>query len=246
MLKVIGAGFGRTGTTSLKAALEQLGFNKCYHMTELFQNPDQLQYWRDVRAGRPVNWDELFAGYQATVDWPTTAVYKELADHYPEAKVVLSVRDAERWYDSMTDTIYWVNYDHAANMERGLMQTYDPQARIVHNILEVTGRGMIFEDTFEGQFTDKAYTLQRFQHHIDAVKQEISADRLLVFEVKQGWEPLCEFLDVPVPDGPFPHVNDKETMRSVFSAKTKIFQQIGEELGQISHQVQTGKMTGKK
>ena len=105
-IKVIGAGFGRTGTTSLKAALEMLGFDSCYHMQEVVKNPSHGREWLAAWEGRPVDWDTLFEGYQATVDWPGATFYKELMAHYPEAKVLLSVREPERWYDSSLETIY--------------------------------------------------------------------------------------------------------------------------------------------
>jgi hypothetical protein len=105
-MKVIGAGFGRTGTMSLKVALEQLGYGPCYHMVELFEYPDDVERWEAAVRGEPVNWKEILAGYRATVDWPGAAFYKELAERYPEAGVILTVRDPERWYESARNTIF--------------------------------------------------------------------------------------------------------------------------------------------
>ncbi len=105
-LQVIGAGFGRTGTASLKAALETLGFTKCYHMFEFMEHPEHAKYWDAASQGKPVAWDRLFEGYQATVDWPGCTYYIQLMEAYPEAKVVLSVRDPERWYESVSKTIF--------------------------------------------------------------------------------------------------------------------------------------------
>ena len=115
-LKVIGAGYGRTGTKSLKTALEKLGYGKCYHMEELLSTPEHVKYWKDAMEGKPVNWEELFGqyGYQSAVDFPTSLYYKELAAYYPEAKVILSIRDAEKWYKSVYQTIY----------------TFEPEAKV--------------------------------------------------------------------------------------------------------------------
>jgi hypothetical protein len=105
-MKVIGAGFGRTGTMSLKVALEELGFGPCYHMIELFEHPEHVERWEAAVGGEPVDWEELFSGYQVTVDWPGAAFYKELSERYPEARVILTVRDPERWYESAWNTIF--------------------------------------------------------------------------------------------------------------------------------------------
>src|SRR5262245_50709202 len=108
MLRVIGAGFGRTGTLSLKAALEQLGFNPCYHMVEVLSHPDHIARWRAIGEGQAAEWEALFAGYQAAVDVPASEYYAQLMQAYPEAKVVLTVRDPEQWYESASSTIFRV------------------------------------------------------------------------------------------------------------------------------------------
>src|SRR5690606_21852220 len=105
-LSVIGAGFGRTGTLSLKLALEQLGFAPCHHMTEVFANPDQAATWLAAARGEAVDWDSLLEGYKASVDWPSCHFWRELAAHYPDAKVILSTRDPRRWYESISNTIF--------------------------------------------------------------------------------------------------------------------------------------------
>lgn len=192
-LKVIGAGFGRTGTLSLKNALEHLGFGPCYHMTELFSHPEADEQWAAIARGEPVDLNALFAGYQASVDWPACAVYRELMQLYPEAKVLLSVRDPEKWYESARNTIY-----HVA--DRKLLS---PHARMIDTL--------IWEGTFHGRFEDKDYAIAVFQRHNEEVKQLVPAAKLLVYDVKEGWEPLCAFLGVAVPvDTPFPHLNDRE------------------------------------
>jgi hypothetical protein len=113
-LKVIGAGFGRTGTQSLQVALEELGFTRCYHMTEVFAHPEHAAAWSAARRGESVDWDTLFAGYQAAVDWPPCAFYQELLDRFPDAKVILTVRDADKWYESALQTIYYARHTFPA------------------------------------------------------------------------------------------------------------------------------------
>lgn len=212
-IKIIGAGFGRTGTLSLKAALETLGIGPCYHMTELFQHPDHISYWEAATNGEPVDWHALFANYQATVDWPGCTFYAELMDAYPDAKVLLSVRDPERWYDSVINTIYHTSSLLKSRLGslRLLMRLISPQRlRIVRMINK-----LIWQNTFDNRFEDKTYALEVFQQHIEEVKQRVPADKLLVYNVKEGWEPLCAFLGVEVPaNTPFPHLNDRDTFVS--------------------------------
>ena len=193
-LKVIGAGFGRTGTLSLKHALEALGFDRCYHMTELFDNPGVDEQWDAIVRGAPANWHTIFKGYQATVDWPACAFYKELMQAYPDAKVLLSVRDPEKWYESVANTIYQVSHQNPAHAST-------PHGHMVHTL--------IWQGTFDGRFEDKDYAIAVFLRHIEEVKQHVPAEKLLVYNVKEGWEPLCAFLGAEVPAKTFPHDNDR-------------------------------------
>ncbi len=198
MLKVIGAGFGRTGTLSLKTALEELGFGPCYHMIEVFDKPRHVELWQAAGEGKPIDWNELFAGYNAAVDWPTCAFYEQLMQAYPEAKVLLSVRDPERWYQSVLNTIYG-----GGRTEGGSPLGPDDRTfpRMVNTI--------IWQGTFGGAFEEKQHALDVFKRHIQEVKDRVPSDRLLVYDVKEGWEPLCRFLNVPAPvDTPFPRLND--------------------------------------
>ena len=191
-LKIIGAGYGRTGTLSLKNALEELGFRPCYHMTELFGKPGADEQWEAIARGGAVDWNTVFEGYQATVDWPACAVYKELMQAYPEAKVLLSVRDPEKWYESVSNTIYRVSH----------RDPLSSHARMIN--------ALIWEGTFDGKFEDKDYAIAVFLRHIEEVKRQVPAEKLLVYDVKEGWGPLCAFLGVEVPAGtPFPHLNDR-------------------------------------
>ena len=212
-LKVIGAGLGRTGTLSLHAALERLGFAPCEHMTNCFAHPERFALWleaaRRKRAGEPIDWRPLFAGYRATVDWPGAYFWRELVAAHPGAKVILTVRDPERWYDSAHATIYAAT--HARNAT--------PAARLLYRLVAwanpEAGRGFrtvketVWDGTMGGRFENREEAIRIFEEHNRAVMAMVPAERLLVFDVKEGWEPLCTFLGVPVPAGEaFPHVND--------------------------------------
>ncbi|MBA3946785.1 MAG: sulfotransferase family protein [Herpetosiphonaceae bacterium] len=218
-IRVIGAGFGRTGTASLKAALEALGFDKCYHMTEVFAHPADAKIWRGAALGQPVNWDALFVGYQATVDWPSCTFYRVLMVQYPEAKVILTVRDPEKWYASALQTIYQVRFTFPTTVMRHII----PMLRAVLGMQDV----VFWQGTFHGRFADKAYAIEVFNRHNDAVKQFVPPERLLVYEVSQGWEPLCKFLNVPVPaDQPFPHVNDAAEFQQRITQRLHLLQRV--------------------
>jgi hypothetical protein len=199
-LRVIGAGLGRTGTLSLKVALEQLGFTSCYHMAEVIMNPSHAALWTAAADGR-ADWERIFEGYAATVDYPGCRYWRELAETYPEAKVVLSVRDPDKWFESTQETIF---------SERSRQQ------------LNYEGFEEFFEKNVFSQFGerihDRGFMIEAFRRHNEDVKRAIPSERLLVFEVSQGWEPLCEFLDVPVPTAPFPHANSREEMAAMLAA----------------------------
>ena len=196
-LSVIGAGFGRTGTMSLKLALEQLGFGPCHHMDELMDDPSQLPNWRAAADGEPVDWDDVFANYKSTVDWPGAYFWRDLAEFYPEAKIILTVRPMDSWWESYSKTImtFW----------RDIL----PEIKDEY-ILEVAPVALkiIAEGAFGGSFLDKDAIIKSHQNHIEAVTSSYTSDRLLTFEVKDGWDPLCEFLDMPVPQGDFPRSNN--------------------------------------
>ena len=212
-IQVIGAGLGRTGTLSLKAALEQLGFNKCYHMIELITQPEQVHHWEAASAGRPVDWDALFEGYQAAVDYPACRYYAEMMEHYPEAKVVLSVRSPESWYASARETIYQATTRMRAS-EGPPQFPFPGDPQLFMRIFGMVGRD-IWGTDFQGRFEEPEHAMRLYREHIETVKERVPANRLLVYEVKQGWEPLCEFLGVPVPEGqPFPRLNDRETFQA--------------------------------
>lgn len=199
-IKVIGAGFGRTGTMSIKAALEELGFEKCYHMVDILKNPRVGQAWYEASQGKPAQWDEIFEAYQATVDWPGCRFYRELMEKYPNAKVLLTIRDPETWYDSMYTTVYQLRNGSLGSLTP-LVPAFNVVRKMQHNV--------IWGGTFHDRFEDREYAIKVFNDHIAEVKRVVPPERLLVYHVKEGWEPLCRFLDVPIPQTPFPHLNSR-------------------------------------
>lgn len=194
LLKVIGAAYGRTGTQSLKIALETLGFGRCYHFTEMLR-ARHVALWLAVVRGERADWDTIFEGFGATTDWPAAAYYRELAAHYPDAKLVLTTRAAEDWYRSIRRTLYPL---------RRALPSWLPGFSGIARLTDA----VIWLGTFGGRVTDRAHALAVYERHVAEVRTEIAKERLLVFDVRDGWEPLCEFLGVPVPAGvEFPRVN---------------------------------------
>jgi hypothetical protein len=217
-MKVIGAGFGRTGTLSLKVALEELGFGPCYHMTELIGHPRHAAFWHDAIDKKAVDWRAFFQPYQATVDWPGCSFYKELMALYPDAKVLLTTRDPNKWYNSAEQTIYSVRQ----TIPRWLATLLVPLSKN----FQVADK-LIWEGTFHGHFADQAYALDIFERHNEEVKQFVPAERLLVYEVQEGWEPLCRFLGIPVPNGkPFPHLNDTRQFQQMVQRRLQMVKMI--------------------
>jgi Sulfotransferase domain len=213
-MKVIGSGFGRTGTLSLKAALEILGFAPCYHMEEVIKRPSHVRLWQQIGHNQPVSWEAIFAGFQATVDFPASSFYRELLAKYPDAKVVHTVRDPERWYDSTAETIYRVGN----NFPTWVLKLFPPLGRF----FDMQER-LIWQKLFNGRFSDRTYAIKFFNKYTDEVRQNVPPEKLLIFQVKEGWEPLCAFLDIPMPDIPFPHVNDREQMLRRFKLMQIVF-----------------------
>jgi hypothetical protein len=187
---VIGSGLGRTGTFSTKLALEQLGFGPCHHMIEVFMHPESVPLWVAAGEGNP-DWDAIFAGYQSMVDHPGCAYWRELMEFYPDAKVLHTVRDPGKWFDSTQATIFAPRSGEAPG---GDMKTFMDQ---VHG-------------WYGGDIHDRAFMLDFFRRHTEAVVAGVPKERLLVFDVAEGWEPLCAFLGVPVPPTPYPRENTRE------------------------------------
>jgi hypothetical protein len=210
-LQVIGAGWGRTGTESLKIALEQLGFDRCYHGFALFNDGQKLQYWKELHTKGTTDFEALFQGYQAAVDFPAAYYYRELLKQYPDAKVILTIRDPSKWYDSAANTIFKrpdpVKFPILKWLGRiSKKLSYIPQ--IYYHI-----QTFLFTGAFHNQIENKEEMIKLFNQWNEEVKKTVPASQLLVYEVAQGWEPLCKFLNKPVPANPFPQTNKKENFQ---------------------------------
>lgn len=219
-LKIIGAGFGRTGTWSTYTALNQLGF-RCYHMAEVIMNPQNkthLDFWRKVAnspAGSPHDWNAAYANYDATVDNPGCCVWRELMQAYPDAKVILTLhpRGPEAWYDSTIDTIYFTE----TMWQFKVLELLTPFGRKFGDM----SRKLIWGRTLKGVMDDKAKAVARYEAYVDEVKAAVPADKLLVYTVDEGWGPLCAFLDVPRPAGAFPNLNDRAAIKKIIADITR-------------------------
>ena len=194
-LEIIGPGFGRTGTSSLKTALEHLGYGPAHHMFEVRDNPSQLPHWQALARGEAPDWNAVFAGYRSQVDWPGARYWRELAAFYPDAKIILTVRDPNEWYDSVERTIL--------QLLAGRGKIGDPHVaglvEMAHAVVEV--------GEFGGRMTDRDYAIGVFNKRIADVKSAFPAGRLLVLDVAEGWEPLCRFLGCEIPAISFPRLN---------------------------------------
>jgi hypothetical protein len=195
-LRVIGAGVGRTGTMSQKLALEQLLAGPCYHMLEVFVRPEHVAMWDGAMRGELPDWEVLYDGFIAAVDWPTCTFWRELSDAYPDAPVLLSVRDPDEWWKSCDRTIFEVFRAPREGMDEWLAMATAMLERFTPNFLDL----------------DEAKAA--FVRHNDEVRSTISPSRLIEWRPGEGWGPLCEVLGVPVPDEPFPHTNTTEEFRT--------------------------------
>ncbi len=204
-LQVIGAGMPRTGTLSLKTALEQLGLGPCHHMTEVFAHPEQWPLWDRVGDGEEVEWEDIFGPYRSTTDAPGVFFWRQLAARYPDAKLILTERDPERWYESTAATIF-------SPQHREMLQG-SPVGAIIGKL---TGRSWAGRDEIVRTGPPpREVMIELFEAHNAAVRSEVPAERLLVYSVSEGWDPLCKFLGVEVPDTPFPHVNSTEEFQAI-------------------------------
>lgn len=204
-LTVIGAGIGRTGTLSLKTALNRLGLGPCHHMDEVLgDQPRQVPLWQAAVDGHP-DWAAIYQGYGSAVDWPTATFFRELHSAYPKAKFILTVRSTQSWAESFSETIWKAMAGRA----------HAPEAKqpwLAMLVGVITKAGFV-----EG--LDRAGLIAAFEAHVAAVKVAIPADQLLVFQVAEGWGPLCAFLGVPVPDGDFPRSNDRAEFWELIEGK---------------------------
>jgi hypothetical protein len=219
-LKVIGAGFGRTGTNSTYTALKQLGF-PCYHMFDVLENPankTHLQFWNTV-ANSPVGtqhqWDQVLVNYTAVVDNPTTCVWRELYAQNPDAKILLTLhpKGAEAWYQSTYETIYFTQ----RLWQFKVLRLLTPFGRKMGNMTEK----LIWKGFMKDCMRSKESAIQHYNNYIEEVRSEVPEEKLLIYSVDQGWKPLCDFLGVPIPDAPFPRVNDREQMKKKVAQMTQ-------------------------
>jgi hypothetical protein len=198
-MRLIGAGFGRTGTMSLKSALEQLGYGPCYHMKITLKRYHHMRFFMRAWHRKNVNWKKFFHHYHSVVDWPTCAFYKDLMSVYPDAKVILNVRDPEEWYDSMKETIYAI--------QPAFPWWFPGIVRKMHD-------DIIWGGSLKGVFKDREKAQAVYREYIEEVKKTVPADKLLIYNVLEGWKPLCDFLGVPVPEGnAFPHINERKSFK---------------------------------
>jgi len=207
-LRIIGSGFGRTGTMSTKMALEELGLGPCHHMIEVALNPTQLAHWKAIAAGQKVAWDEVFDGYVSQVDWPGAAVWRDTSIAFPDAKIVHTERPEDEWWNSFSVTI-------------GKLFTLLPNIPMPPHIAEImqTMSGWLIKNTFGDHTDDHAAAIAAYRRNNEMVRDTIPADRLLVFNVADGWGPLCRFLEAPEPDAPFPRSNTRDEFWAHFGGE---------------------------
>jgi hypothetical protein len=189
-LKLVGSGLGRTGTKSMQTALDMLGWGPCHHMVEVFKHPESMALWVEASEGRP-DWDLILKDYQSMVDYPGAAYWREIAAHFPNAKVLHTVRDPDAWFESTQATIFAPN--SPASRAQG------PQAAFFAS----------FTAPFRDHISDRKFMTDYFRRHTEEVKAAFPPERLLIYEVGEGWDRLCAFLGVPVPDAPYPSENSR-------------------------------------
>lgn len=194
-LQIVGAGFGRTGTDSMRRALVQLGFAPCHHMHEVHEKPDHVEQWLNIATGKSRDWAKALDGFQASVDWPSIAFWRDISEVYPNAKLLLTWRPVEAWFKSFSKTILPLLH-HA---ER---QPESERALVDKMLLAV-----IRDVSFRGEIHDEASMRARYEEHNAEVEAAVPEGQRLTFAAGDGWEPLCAWLGVPVPETPFPHSN---------------------------------------
>jgi hypothetical protein len=217
MLQVIGAGFGRTGTHSLGLALEKLGFDPCYNIREVAKNVDHTKLWNNALDGKSIDWSHLFKDYRASVEWPGAFFYRVLVQHFPKAKVILTLREPGLWYESASNTIF-----------EGLeLSAHNPD--LLKRESGSFYRRLILQSTFENQHNNREFAINVYKEHIQQVSKIVPSEKLLRFDVRDGWEPLCDFLQKPIPEEAFPWLNERtefmasepEWAKQMISAKRK-------------------------
>ncbi len=209
-LQVIAVGPPRTGTSSLKVALQSLGFARCMHMDELFNQPNLVDHWIELFETGKTDFATLFAGYQSSADFPGCLAYRELMAHYPEAKFIVNYRDADAWYDSMLETVY-AFVPRTAEQKQSLLEKgeQDPRYLGIAKTLALV-EVYLLERHYAGQFADRERTIARYHRFFTEVRETIPASRRLDYRLGDGWEPLCSFLGKDVPTESFPFKNKRQ------------------------------------
>lgn len=213
-LEVIGAGFGRTGTLSLKLALEQLGHGPCYHMVETLQHPEHDAQWLALAKGKTNDWRAILDGYGACVDWPSIMIWKDLVAAYPDAKVILTLRDPERWYASASNTIFARMLEY---QERRAASDGNAIGLGRHTHMRMI-KAVVVDKAFGGSL-ERDHAMAVFNAHNEEVRRTVPSERLLIYESGEGWDRLCAFLGVPVPQAPYPKINTTDDFAARFPVR---------------------------
>lgn len=192
-----------------------MGFGPSYSLSEIFRNPEHVEFWEAARgsAGEKVDWEGFLADYEVAVDWPACSFYEELMEAFPEALVILTIRDPEPWYESTRSTIHELRMLTTGSLP--LRAAFAFAGLFVPGVAGTVRLAdhLVWEDTFDGRFEDRAYAMEVFERHNEAIRQRVPPERLLVFDVREGWAPLCDFFGVEAPHRPFPRFNEAREMR---------------------------------
>lgn len=212
-MKVLGVGFGRSGTMSLKVALEELGASPCLHMIDLIRNTELIPPWYDAAIEGKVDFDRMFAGFEATIDWPGCTFWRELIDHYPDSPVLLNYREFDGWYKSVKNTIAAVR----EASQKGELQPDANRPAPPPELWQVIGK-LIYERDFQGNFEDEDWMRDMYYGRIEEIKATVPAERLTVFKLEDqpGWEPVADMLGAEAPETDFPHLHDTDEFRTEF------------------------------
>lgn len=208
-IEILGTGLGRTGTFTLKLALEHLGFGRCYHMSELFQKPEGLYFFNKAEKGEMVKWNKLFEGYKSAVDYPVARYFRQLSEYYSDAKIIHTLRDPHEWYESAYKTIFMANNLPVKRILKfASLYMFSKEIRRRLPVLIYNRKLMKLE--FGTNLKDKKKIIAKFESHTENVIKKIPSKRLLLFNPSDGWKPLCNFLGAKIPEANFPFSNTFE------------------------------------
>ncbi|MCX4026216.1 sulfotransferase family protein [Endozoicomonas sp. SM1973] len=219
-MHIIGAGFGRTGTVSIREALAIVGYSPCYHMDEVIRNPHHIDFFLNALTGKLVDWNSFFEPYQATLDWPACCFYRELMVEYPNAKVLLNIRDAESWYESAKTTVFLASRTNVLRTQ--LLAPFSARYRYRKKRKQFMHES-VWNSIFQGRFLDKSYAIDMYNQWNNDVIEHVPSDRLLIYNIKDGWPPLLNFLGINLKKNtPFPNLNSRDvflkSMKNDFQA----------------------------